>query len=119
MRILGQVYREKLKIMEETIKKEQPNLMALVSYIGPLCLIPVLTKEKNEFVKFHSRQGLVLFIVELATWIIFSIIPFLWFLGNLAGILWLILSIIGIINVAQNQKKEIPLIGKFADKIKI
>lgn len=105
--------------MEETTKKAQPNIMALISYISFLCLVPILMKEKDEFVVFHYRQGVVLLIAELATWIIFSIIPSLWFLGNLAGILWLVLSIIGILNVLKNEKTEIPLIGKLAEKINL
>lgn len=104
--------------MEETPKKEQLNTMAIISYIGVLCLIPILMKEKDEFVKFHARQGLVLFIGEIATWIVFGIVPFLWFLANLLGIFWLVLSIIGIVNVVNKEKKEIPLVGKFAEKIK-
>jgi len=104
--------------MEETPKKEQSNIMAILSYIGFLCLIPILMKEKDEFVSFHARQGLVLFIGELATWIIVGIVPFLWFLANIIGILWLVLSIIGIMNILKKEKKEIPLVGKFAEKIK-
>ena len=75
-------------------------------------------KEKDEFVSFHAKQGLVLFIGELATWIVFGIVPFLWFINNLLGILWLVLSVIGIVNVLNKEKKEIPLVGKFAEKIK-
>ena len=109
--------------MEETsnkieTKKSQTNVMAIISYIGPLCLIPFLTKEKDEFVKFHAKQGLVLFAGEVITWIIVGVVPILWFLGNLLGICWLILSIIGIMNVVKNEKKEIPIVGKFAEKIK-
>ncbi len=92
--------------------------MAIVSYISVLCLIPILTKEKDEFVKFHAKQGLVLFIGEVATWIVFIIVPFLWFFGNLLGIFWLVLSIVGIVNVVNKKKKEVPLVGKFAEKIK-
>lgn len=106
--------------MEEKQKKEQANIMAIISYIGILCLVPLfLTKEKDEFVKFHAKQGLVLFIGEAATWIIFGIVPFLWSLANLVGIFWLVLSIIGIINVVNKKKQEIPLVGKFAEKIKL
>jgi len=103
--------------MEE--KKEQTNIMALISYIGVLCLVPMLTKEKSEFVKFHAKQGLVLFIGEVATWAVFSVIPFLWFLINLLGLFWLVLSVIGIVNVIQKAQKPLPLVGQFAEKIKI
>jgi len=98
--------------------KSQINVMALISYISFLCLIPIFSRDKDEFVKFHAKQGLILFAGEVITWIIVAIIPALWFLGNLVGILWLVLSILGIVNVVRNEKKEIPLIGKFAEKIK-
>ncbi len=103
--------------MEE--KKEETNIMAIISYISILCLIPILTKEKSEFVRFHAKQGLVLFIGEVATGVVLSVVPFLWMLTNLIGLVWLVLSVIGIINVVQKKEKPLPLIGQFADKIKI
>ncbi|MBL7142463.1 MAG: hypothetical protein ISS83_02320 [Candidatus Pacebacteria bacterium] len=104
--------------MEEKPKKEKSNIMAIISYIGFLCLIPILTKQKDEFVSFHAKQGFVLFVAEVATCIFFSIFIFLWFLGNIFWFVWLVLSIIGIVNVLNKKKKEIPLLGKFAEKIK-
>jgi len=112
------VLKIKLKIMEETPKKVQVNIMALISYIGPLCLIPILTKDKDGFVKFHSKQGLVLFIGEVATCLVIGLVPIFWILVNLVNIVWLVLSIIGIMNVTKGEKKEIPLVGKFAEQIK-
>ncbi|MFH1894345.1 MAG: DUF4870 domain-containing protein [Patescibacteria group bacterium] len=100
-------------------KKSSYNTMALISYIGPLCLIPFFKKEQDEFAKFHMKQGMVIFAGELITWIIVAILPLLWFLGNLVGLVWLVLGIIGIMNVIKNEKKEIPIVGKFADKIKL
>ena len=105
--------------MEEKPKKEQANAMAIISYIGVLCLIPILMKKKDEFISFHAKQGFVLFIAEVITWIVFSIIPFLWFFGNILSLVWFVLSIIGIVNVLNKEKKEIPLLGKFADRFKI
>jgi uncharacterized membrane protein len=103
--------------MEEAPKKEQPNTMAVISYIGFLCLIPIFNKEKDEFVRFHAKQGLVLFAGELAGWAIFGLMPFLWHFYNILAILWLVLIIIGIMNVVNKEKKELPLLGKFADKV--
>ena len=42
------------------------NVYAILSYLWILCLIPVLMKKEDEFVKFHAKQGLMLFIVEVA-----------------------------------------------------
>ena len=48
---------------------------------------------------------------------IFGIIPVIGIiigglLGSVGGILALVLSILGIVNVAQGQAKELPIIGK-------
>lgn len=97
----------------------QINIMALISYMGPLCLIPFFTKDRDNFVDFHMRQGLVLFAAEIATLIFMAIVPILWFIGNLAGAIWFVLIIVGIVNVVRNEKKELPLLGALAAKLKI
>lgn len=105
--------------------------MAILSYLGPLCLVPFLTGEKDEFVKFHIKQGMVLLICEAAIWLVFSLIfssigwswgmwGVLGMLGTLQSVAYLclgVLSIVGIMNVINGQQKELPVIGKFAEKI--
>lgn len=80
----------------------------------------MLACPNSRFARFHANQGLVLFLfgiaVSLATFII-SIIPVVgWILGPIIGfvasVFELILMIMGIINAAQGQAKELPLIGK-------
>jgi len=87
--------------------------MAILCYIGILVLIPLLTDAKDEpFVKFHVKQGLVLLIVSVIVGAI-SWIPVVgWLLGIGTFILW----IIGIINAAGGQEKELPIIGSFGEK---
>ena len=109
--------------MEETIKKETPkkeekDLTAILSYIGILFLVPLLACKDNAFAQFHAKQGLVLFIAEIATMLI-AWIPILgWLVGLVAWIVWLVLSIIGIINVVNGKQVSIPIIGEFAKKFK-
>lgn len=95
--------------------KQQGNIMSFISYISFLCLVPLLTQNKDETVKFHAKQGLVIFAGEVITWLVVLAFPVLWFLN----ILWLVLSLMGIMNVYRGEKKEIPLTGKFASKFKI
>jgi len=104
----------------ETSKKEEDNkIITILSYLWVLCLIPLLTKKSDEFVFFHAKQGLVLFIVEIVTTFV-AYIPLLgWIIAPIASLIWLVLSIIGIINVLGGNKKELPILGKYADKIKI
>ncbi|HRT40363.1 MAG TPA: hypothetical protein P5299_03410 [Candidatus Woesebacteria bacterium] len=102
-----------------TNKKNQNTGMAIVAYI--LFFIPLLTESKNDpFVKFHVKQGLVLFL----GWIIVSIIGFIlpWQLHLIVSLLNLglfILMIIGILSAAKGEQKPLPLIGQFGEQFKI
>mgnify|MGYP004622171075 CR=1 FL=1 len=94
--------------------------MAILAYIGFLFLIPLLACPNSKYARYHINQGLVLFLMELAIGVavgIFAVIPVIGIiigglLGSVGGILALVLSILGIVNAAQGQAKELPLIGK-------
>src|SRR5680860_1594678 len=104
--------------VSETMKKHDNKIIAILSYIGVLCLIPLFTKKDDKFVFFHAKQGLVLFIVEIITYFILTIPGFGWIIAPIASLIWFALSIVGIINVLGGEMKELPILGKFADKIK-
>jgi len=113
------ISKEETTSQPEQIKKEGPNMVAILSYIGILVLIPLLAVKDDEFVKYHAKQGLVLFIAEIATMFV-AWVPILGqIVGFFAGMIWLVLVIIGILNVVKGEKKQLPLIGQFADKFKI
>jgi len=111
--------------MQSQVTSEAPketkstNPLAFLSYIGLLFLIPMLVAKDDEFVKFHVKQGITLFIAEVITWFIWLIPVIGLIIGWLASICWLILSILGIVNVLKAEKKPLPLIGKFANNWKI
>jgi len=99
-------------------KKKEKDLTPVLSYIGILFLIPLLVSKDNAFAQFHAKQGLVLFIAEVATMLI-AWIPILgWLVGFIAWIIWIILSLIGIMNVLGGKQVPLPIIGKFAEKFK-
>jgi len=88
--------------------------LAVLAYIGPLIIVSYFLGQKDSFVKFHIKQGLLLFIIEIALWF-FSM--FLWilfpilFVVNIGLLVW---TILGIVNAAQRKEKELPLIGRWA-----
>ncbi len=92
------------------------NMIAILSYIGILFLVPMLAAKDNDFAQYHAKQGLVLFIAEIATMLIAWIPIIGWLIGFVAWIIWFILSIMGIINVVGGKKKPLPVIGSFASK---
>ena len=95
------------------------NVYAILSYLWILCLIPILMKKEEDFVRFHARQGLMLFIVEVAIGII-GIIPLLGPVVSKVGIVACgILSIVGIVQVLMGNKWKMPVIGDWAEKIKV
>ncbi|TSC70423.1 MAG: hypothetical protein CEO12_357 [Parcubacteria group bacterium Gr01-1014_46] len=101
-------------VREFTKGNNNNMVMGILSYLGPLVLIPYLTVKDNDFVKFHSRQGLVLFGIEVIVWLLGSMMYSMWMITNLLNLATLILTVIGIVNVVQGNKKELPVIGGLA-----
>lgn len=93
--------------------------MALLSYLGLLCLVPLMARKEDRFVQFHAKQGLVLFIGEMGT-MVFTWIPYIgWFFGMFLWIAWAGLSVMGILNVVREKRKKLPVVGGLAEKIEI
>ena len=91
------------------------KVMALLAYLGFLFLIPLLAAPNSRFARYHANQGLVLFIFNTIASIIAGatcLIPFVgWIIGGILGIFELVLMILGIVNAANGQAKQLPLIG--------
>lgn len=99
------------------------KVMAIIAYLGILCLIPYFGEKENKFAKYHAKEGVNLLLISIIGFaalgvlnVIFSVIH----LGILISIIeWLFeiiifaLSIVGIINVANGKAKELPIINKF------
>lgn len=93
--------------------------MALLSYLGPLVIVSLLVGKNDPFVKFHVKQGLTVFTLEVIVWVLSSMLWSLWMLLNIINLATLVLSIIGIVNVLQGKQKELPLVGSYAANFKI
>jgi len=103
---------------KEDLKVKGKNTgMAIVAYI--LFFIPLLTDAKNDpFVKYHVKQGLVLFICWIVAGIISSLPVFGWMVSPILSLAALILLIVGIMNAANGKETPLPLIGQFASQFK-
>ncbi|MFD2044831.1 DUF4870 domain-containing protein [Ornithinibacillus salinisoli] len=90
--------------------------LAILAYIGFLFIVPLLAAKESKFAMYHTNQGLILFIIGVAVYIVGSIIPVIgWFLILPVGsVLWLIWAIIGIINAANGKEKPLPWIGNMS-----
>ena len=111
---------EKIGSVIDSAKK--PNLVAkflgLISYLGILCVIPVILKSKNDFIRFHARQGFVLFIAEIVFTLIW-IIPFIgWLVGFIGWIICFVFSLIGLFKAITGQEWKMPVLYRFTKKIR-
>jgi len=91
--------------------------MAALAYV--LFFIPLLTESKNDpFVKFHVKQGIVLFVAYVVTLIV-ARIPVIGLFSWILSIGTLVLFIIGLMNALGGKETPLPIIGQFADKFQI
>lgn len=88
---------------------------AVLSYLFILCIIPLILKKDNPFVLAHSKQGLVIFVGQVAVMIASILLgPWIFRLGMF--VLW-VFAFIGILAVLQGRLIKFPVISPIADKI--
>lgn len=115
------------KKTDKNDKSESNKMLAFIfSYISILVLIPLLAikvKDKDDTIRFHIKQGLVLFITEIIGMIVAGIFSFLPIIGqiisNLLCLLFLIVSIVAIVKALQGEKWDIPIIRDYTHLIKL
>ena len=103
---------------------QQNKVMGILAYLSWLVIVPWIAAKESPFARYHTNQGLVLAIVEIAWWILSAILTAIataaYSLGFLAvigviswilGIVFLVFSILGIVNAAKGEMKPLPIVG--------
>lgn len=114
------------KIVFNTEDVNGNKVFGILAYIGILFLVPLFAAKDSQYARFHTNQGLVLFIAEVILNIaakivigIFSVAS----LGLLAVPISIVLNlvlwafsvgfmILGIVNACSGEAKVLPVIGK-------
>ena len=98
---------------------ENENLCALLTYliIGIIWHFADEKMKKNEFVKFHSKQAINLWLIFIIGDAVLSLvrilnIPF----STIFSVFILVVGIIAAINALNGRKEEVLIIGQFAEK---
>jgi uncharacterized membrane protein len=108
----------------ETLDVEQNKVFAVLAYIGILFVVPLLAAPRSRFARYHTNQGIVLFLSILILWFglgvlaAFPIVNIIMIpIGVTAGFILsaggLVFMIIGIIHAASGEYKPLPWIGHF------
>ncbi|MDD5431518.1 MAG: hypothetical protein PHO70_00805 [Candidatus Omnitrophica bacterium] len=96
---------------------KEGRFFAIISYMSFLCVISLLLKKENKFVLFHAKQGLALFVLEVASFIL-SVIPiFNWLIGSIGFAIFMLMSLWGIYGVLKGRCNRIILVSNIAEKI--
>lgn len=116
---------------------EKNKGISILSYLGPLCLIPFLIQKDSKYAQYHAKQGLNLFIFEVIFGMISAFLSSIVQVSKMCTILgevqyecgvvtpwWLnvpirlgdlclaVISLIGLIYACQGKAKEVPVLGK-------
>jgi uncharacterized membrane protein len=102
------------------------TLMVVLSYLGLLALIPLLTKKDDPEVQWHAKNGLALAIVWFVVWIAFQVIAFIlpgpirlvWGgIGCIIGVAFFVVNIIALVKGVGGQRFRIPVVTDLAEKM--
>ena len=88
------------------------KLMAGMSYVSALFLVPMLLSKDDSFVAYHAKQGMKLFIAGIIGRIAGSIIG----LGWLVTLAQVYLAYVGVQNVLNGKRKPLPYVGELFEK---
>ena len=93
---------------------EKGKGMAWLSYLGILWLVPLLAMKENAFCKFHVKQGILLSILWIASWVV-VVIPFIgWLADAVVWVFIVVMAIMGIVNSLNGKYWKMPIIGGWA-----
>jgi uncharacterized membrane protein len=96
---------------------QEGKFFAVISYVSFLCIITLILKKDNKFALYHAKQGLVLFVMEVAAFIL-SIIPFLgWLIGIFGYAFFLLISLWGIMQSTLGIYCRLPVVTKISEKV--
>lgn len=100
------------KIVCDSQDIENNKVYAILAYIGILFLVPLLAAKDSPYARFHTNQGLVLFLFGVALGVVGWIPVLGWLVAIVGSIMAFVFMIMGIINAAQGECKPLPIIGE-------
>ncbi len=108
---------------------DQDRLLLVFGYLGPLAIFALLAS-RREFVKWHAKQGLVLFAVLAAIYVVFKPVylilsryAYLWLAELFWAAVWLmalgafLTMMLCIVRGLEGERFKIPVLGDLADRL--
>lgn len=92
-------------------------VMASLSYLSVLCFVPLVMEKNDQFVSFHAKQGLIIWmwgVLALFALHIPGIGKWLFGLSSMAVVFF---SALGLLSVVFQRAWKLPLISWVADRV--
>jgi uncharacterized membrane protein len=102
------------------------TLMLVLSYLGILALIPLITKKEDPDIQWHAKNGLAITVAWVVFWIAYTIIQYampssiacaMSAVGCVLSLGWLVVTIMAIMKALKGQRLRVPVVSDFADKM--
>lgn len=97
--------------------------MLVLSYLGPLTLVPLMAAEDSE-VRWHARHGLVLHVATIAAGVLLAALSTVRGLGCLLLVLlvflplaWLVIVTICVVQACRGRRFRVPALTALADRL--
>ncbi|HEY3294307.1 MAG TPA: hypothetical protein VGL38_02610 [bacterium] len=91
---------------------EDDKLLAVLSYVPILCLIPYLRTDRSAFVSAHVRLGMTLFVIEIFA----LILRYLRVVWDVIILLCVIAALVGIANGVRGRLFSLPYLSDLFSK---
>lgn len=107
---------------------DQDRVLLVFDYLGPLAIFS-LVASRRELVKWHAKQGLILFATALALYVLarpfylllkryawYFVGDLFWAAVGLVGVGVLLLAFMCVVRALEGERFRIPLLGDLADR---
>lgn len=109
------------------VLQDEERLLIIFAYLGPLAFV-TLAAGRSDFVRWHARQGLLLSVLTLVTFVVLhplhNLAYFIWpFLGEifltmeiLIGFGFFLVAILCLVRGLERMRFRIPFLSDLADR---
>jgi len=101
---------------------DKNKVFGILAYLWILWLVPLLAAKESPFARYHTNQGIILFITGIALWVVNIVLMFIpiigWLLMLCLWIAMIALWLIGLITAIKGECKPLPVIGNLFTIIK-
>ena len=105
---------------QSTVRRDagvSSQIMAAMSYLGILALVPLILNGRDPYVGFHARQGLILWIWEVLAVFSLALPVVVRIFFQTSSLICFVLSVAGLISVLLGRAWKFPLVGQWAEKL--